>query len=107
MKEEKTSFDVDDKTGVPEATSTTHQQGSPSESKDKISYAMSGSETVKLKHGWMETLDASSQMNEKMKSANKTVKRKGKLMASKVSNMQNNFIIDDVEITSSVLPSAP
>ncbi|KAK4748829.1 hypothetical protein SAY87_015415 [Trapa incisa] len=84
LKEEKTSFDVDDKTGVPEATSTTHQQGSPSESKDKISYAMSGSETVKLKHGWMETFDASSQMNEKIKSFNRTVKRKGKLTVSKL-----------------------
>ncbi|KAK4769059.1 hypothetical protein SAY86_027209 [Trapa natans] len=84
LKEEKTSFDIDDKTGVPEATSTTHQQCSPSESKDKISYVMSGSETVKLKHGWMETLDASSQVNEKAKSSNKTLKRKGKLTVSKL-----------------------
>lgn len=84
MKEEKTSFDIEDKAGVPEATSTTHQQGSPSGSKDKISY-MSGSETKKLKLGRTEIFDASPQINEKMKPANKTAKRKGKLTVSKVS----------------------
>lgn len=83
MKEEKISFNIDDKTSVPEETSTTYQQASPSGSKDKISHAISGSE---LKLGPKETLDAFSQMNEKLKSANKKVKCKNKLMVSTVSN---------------------
>ncbi|XP_031402656.1 protein ALWAYS EARLY 2-like isoform X1 [Punica granatum] len=86
LKEEKSSFNIDDKTGVPEATSTTHQRGSPSGSKDKIFHATSGSEAKKSKPGRRSNPDAFSQVNEKLKPTNKTVRRKSKPVVSKLPN---------------------
>ncbi|GLT61171.1 hypothetical protein SLA2020_338940 [Shorea laevis] len=92
LKEERTTFDMDDKSGIPEGTSTSHYRDKKLPgAKQKALNAISGVDNTtskKSKLGRDSAIDVNVafEAKEQLRPADKTWKRKRKSMVSKISN---------------------